>query len=153
MQLRQFCFSTDRRENAQIHFLSPWCDRNAPPSPFSTLAFSQTSLIDLTDSSGVIGPLKSGAYSLNFPIMAIAFCDCSGVTTCSDPGQIPSSYFRMQTGKKTREGRNQGGANSRLSKPPVSTIPGERPRNKTPLSAYSALYFAVTMFTAALLTE
>jgi hypothetical protein len=51
--------------SAHNQFLFPCWDKKAPPSPFSTLAFSTTSRHILTDSAGVIGPLKSGAYFAN----------------------------------------------------------------------------------------
>jgi hypothetical protein len=54
--------------------LFPVCDKKAPASPFSKLAFSMTLKTESTDSSTVIGPVKCGAYFRNFsPITAAPF--------------------------------------------------------------------------------
>jgi hypothetical protein len=69
----------------QSHCLFPKCDRKAPPFPASMLLLCMTDRTSLTDSSGVLGPLKCGAYFWNFSSKppAILPC-CSGVTERKD---------------------------------------------------------------------
>lgn len=61
------------------HCLFPRCETKAPPSPFSTLAFSQTEITSCTASSGRAGPVKCGAYCLCCMRSCSRLLSCSGV--------------------------------------------------------------------------